>query len=353
MEDNNNICKNITETVEKSKNFLMQLLNENDEELRTLELNYKNHSELLKEKENLLIESAKEIIPNMDLFSPIYNNTYDTSKIDMEISLIKDYIDKSNQDQKKLLQRKKDIEDTSNCIEFLMNSFLDKIGRDSGLSILEAQEKDRQRIACDLHDFTVQNLTSLVHKSELCSKLIDIDIVRAKLELMTMSNTLKTIINDMRNIIFNLKPMSLSDLGLNLTIEQFAKQLSANNDIEVKFKHNDEVKNVKPIIKTTIFRIIKEACQNVIKHADANLIEINICYSNNYIEVTIEDNGIGFDINDIDDDNYKSNFGLSIMKKRIALLSGTLQIQSKKGKGTRINVNVPISKEGDKHDETY
>lgn len=352
MEDNN-ISMNIKEAVEKSKKFLDQLLNENEDALRLLELNYKNHSELLKEKENLLTESTNKMIPNMDLFSPIYSDEYDTYKIDMEISLIKDYIDKSNQDQQKLLQRKKDIEDTSNCLEFLMNSFLDKMGRDCGLSILEAQEKDRQRIARDLHDFTVQNLTSLVHKTELCSKLIDIDIVRAKLELMTMSNTLKTIINDMRNIIFNLRPMTLSDLGLNLTVEQFAKQLSSKYDIDVIFKHNDEVSNVKPVIKTTLFRIIKESCQNVIKHANASLIKINICYSDNNIEATIEDNGVGFDIDKTNDDSYKSSFGLSIMKERIALLSGTLQIQSTKGKGTKIHVNVPISKEGDKHDETY
>jgi len=351
MEDNN-IRTNIIETVEKSKRFLNQLSLENEDALKLLELNYKNHSELLREKENLLVESAKEIIPNMDLFSPIYSDTYDTSKIDMEINLIKDYIDKSSQDQQKLLQRKIDIENTSNCLEYLLNSFLERMGRDSGLSILEAQEKDRQRIARDLHDFTVQNLTSLVHKTELCSKLIDIDIVRAKLELMTMSNTLKTIINDMRNIIFNLRPMALSDLGLNLTVEQFAKQLSSKYDIEVKFKHNDEVSNVKPVIKTTLFRIIKESCQNVIKHAKANLIKINICYSDHNIEVTIEDNGVGFDINKINDDSYKSNFGLSIMKERIALLSGTLQIQSTEGKGTKIYVIIPISKEGDKHDET-
>lgn len=354
MEDNN-ICdmKNIVELVENSKKFLKHLYSEYEEELNALISNQKNYSVILKEKENVLCESEKEKYPNIDLFSPLYRNDYETN-INREIVQIKDSIEKSDEVALRLKQRKKDIEDTSNCIQFLMNTFLDNPSRDSGLSILEAQEKDRQRIAGDLHDSTVQNLTSLVHKTELCIKLIDIDTIRAKLELSTMSNTVKMIINDMRNIIFNLKPMALCDLGLNPTVEQFASQLAMDNNIEVKFEYNEEVKNILPVIKTTIFRIIKESCCNVIKHAKATVIKINISYSNNCIEVTIKDNGIGFDLKKINNEKQKSNFGLSIMKERIALLSGKLQIQSEKDMGTVIHVSVPISiYKGDKHDETY
>ncbi|MBE5968289.1 MAG: sensor histidine kinase [Lachnospiraceae bacterium] len=355
MEDNNKCnMKSIIESYENSKKFLMKLYSECEEEISTIKSNQKNNAVLLQEKHNVLSEREKDTVRNLDLFSPIYQNTYNTKEnINMEINLIKENIEKSDIDQLELLQRKRGLEKTTDCINFLMEELIDKSNKDLGLNILEAQEKERQRIAGDLHDSTVQNLTSLVHKTELCIKLIDIDLVRAKLELSTMSNTIKSIINDMRNIIFNLKPMTLCDLGLVLTVNQFTKKLASENDIDIQFSHNEEVKNVIPIINTTIFRIIKEACYNVIKHANATLIEINICYSENDIEVSIKDNGIGFDQNILNDENHQSNFGLPIMKERIALLSGILQLQTDKGKGTLINVSVPISIcKGDKHEQT-
>lgn len=356
MEDNNTCNKNHSvDCVNRSISFLKYLYSECEEELNGLEINRKNYSELLKEKENILSENKKELIPNIDVFSPIYKMPFDSSAdINREINVINEYIDKSDKYQLKLAKRKESIEDTLNCINYLINSSLKNSDQSKGLNILEAQEKDRQRIAGELHDSTVQNLTSLVHKTELCIRLMDIDAIRAKLELITMSNTVKTIINDMRNIIFNLKPMTLSDLGLNLTIEHFINQLEKENDIKVRFTHNDDIKNLKPVINTTIFRIIKESCCNVIKHAKATLIDINIVYNDNNIEVTVKDNGIGFDIKKINYENNKSNFGLSIMKERIALLSGSLQIQSEKGKGTIIKVKVPVSiNKEDEDDKTY
>lgn len=214
-----------------------------------------------------------------------------------------------------------------------------------GLNLLEAQEKERQRIAADLHDSTVQNLTSLLHKAELCFKLIDIDSVRAKLELSSMSNTIKVIIDEMRDVIFNLKPMSLCDLGLILTIERYVDQLRNDYDIQVKLSHNNEIKNILPVISTTLFRIIKEACSNVIKHAEASLLEINIEYRQDTISVFISDNGVGFNIEEYKTNNkiQMSNFGLSIMQERAALLSGTLKIESTKGKGTKVMVTVPAT----------
>jgi len=244
-----------------------------------------------------------------------------------------------------IIDRKRRLEQTSYCIDFLMNSLNDNIDSEIGLNLLEAQEKERQRIAADLHDSTVQNITSLFHKAELCFKLIDIDSVRAKLELSIMSNTIKVIIDEMRDIIFNLKPMSLCDLGLVLTIERYIDQLKREYDIQIKFCYNEENMDVIPVINTTLFRIIKEACCNVIKHAKASNLEINIEYSLDTIMVSVSDNGIGFSIEEYKAYNkiQLSNFGLSIMQERAALLSGTMKIDSKKGKGTKITVAVPAT----------
>lgn len=276
---------------------------------------------------NLLQEECNEVLMNVDY--DIYEDN------------INPYVGKTIS----IIDRKRKLDQTSSCIDFLMNTLNDNIDSKIGLNLLEAQEKERQRIAADLHDSTVQNLTSLFHKAELSFKLIDIDSIRAKLELSSMSNTIKLIIDEMRDIILNLKPMSLGDLGLILTIDRYIDQLKKEYDIQIKFFHNEENMNVVPVINTTLFRIIKEACTNVIKHANATKLEIKIEYTKDNIVISISDNGVGFNI-----EEYKAynkiqmlNFGLSIMHERAALLSGTLKIDSIKGKGTKVIVTVPAT----------
>ena len=211
-----------------------------------------------------------------------------------------------------------------------------------GLKVLETQEDERQRIARELHDSTVQNLTSIIHKTELCIKLLDIDIIRAKLELATMTHTIKIIINEMREIIYDLKPMSLSDLGLVVTVRQLAKQIMVNNDIKTTVRSNEERDDILPVIRLTLFRVIQEACNNIIKHAKANSIEIDFNFEDSEITVVIKDNGIGFDCNILDQKfDGKYGFGIPIMKERIYLLSGSLNIDSKINGGTIITVKVP------------
>lgn len=97
------------------------------------------------------------------------------------------------------------------------------------------------------------------------------DPVRTKLELGSMTNTLKAVINELREIIYNLKPMSLEDLGLLLTVERYANQLMMNHDIKVRISHNDEIDDILPVIKLSLFRLIQEACNNAIKHAESKI----------------------------------------------------------------------------------
>lgn len=297
------------------------------EDTKDIKVNIIKEYERSKEFINLLQEECNEALVNVH-----YDNYEDNANPYTEKAI-------------KIIDRKKKLEQTSSCIDFLMNSLYDNIDSEIGLNLLEAQEKERQRIAADLHDSTVQNLTSLFHKAELAFKLIDIDSVRAKLELSSMSNTIKLIIDEMRDIIFNLKPMSLCDLGLILTIDRYLDQLKKEHDIQIKFFHNEEDMNVVPVINTTLFRIIKEACTNVIKHAQATQLEINIEYLPDKIIVLISDNGIGFSINKYKDNNriQLSNFGLSIMQERAALLSGTMKINSINGNGTEVMVTVPTT----------
>ncbi len=354
--------KNFTEDRKASAVLLKDIAVDYEEQLYTVKVQLKSEKNLLQEKEKDLAEKERTKVHNKDLFSPIYNNSNDTAELITAIDQLKKQINNLEERQKNLHDKISGIKTAVQNIEITSESDTVKDTKDKwhmlndkGLSILEAQEIERQRIARDLHDTTVQNLTSLVHKSELCAKLIDIDSVRAKLELNTMSNTLKSIINDMRGIIYNLKPMTLDDLGLTVTVQRYANKMMDFNNVHVKVQANEETKEILPVIKLTLFRIIQEACNNILKHANATHINIDISYDAHKVIVVIKDNGVGFQIKKPQQGGAEqaSSFGLSNMKERTSLLSGTLDIQSEKGKGTIVTMCVPLTiNEEEKDDKT-
>lgn len=218
------------------------------------------------------------------------------------------------------------------------------------LTLLETQEKERQRISRELHDSTAQNLTSLVHKTELCTKLIDMDPIRCKLELTMMSRTLREIVNDTRQMIYNLRPMSFDDIGLEITIERAIDKLKQDKICNISFNVEGESYYIKPVIGITLLRIIQEACNNAIKYAEASVISVKMIYEENSIIILIEDDGKGFDVDNLDvaSRNDNSGFGLSMMRERVYLLSGEINITSEENDGTRVEVIVPINNKEEK-----
>jgi len=280
-----------------------------------------------------LKEKQKEIIEQID--EAKIRQTEIISKIDELSSVIK--VAKSSIVKVDQSESKED-----NTVELDNNIYR--------LTLLETQENERQRISRELHDSTVQNLTSIVHKTELCSKLIDMDPIRCKLELTMMSRTLREIINDTRQMIYNLRPMSFDDIGLEVTIERAIDKIKNDKSCNIGFIVEGEPYPIKPVVGITLLRIIQEACNNAIKYAESNIISIKMIYEDDAVTVLIEDDGKGFDIENLDVSkrNDNSGFGLSMMKERVYLLSGEIEIYSKENDGTKIKVRVPINNKEDK-----
>lgn len=212
-----------------------------------------------------------------------------------------------------------------------------------GMKILEQQENDRSRIARDLHDSVVQVLTNLVHKCEICSKIIDVDAIRAKLELEIMSKNLRDTISEMRNIIYDLRPMSFDDLGLKITLESFLNEVKNNTNMEVTFNIEGDTNSLPSIIQLTIFRIIQESTNNSIKHSKGEHLNIYLSYVDNNVCIKVSDDGVGIakdgEENQTGD---KTGFGLDMMKERVAILNGKLEILANEGQGTIVEVNIPF-----------
>lgn len=212
---------------------------------------------------------------------------------------------------------------------------------DKHLIILDVQEKERSRIARELHDSSLQNLTHLVHMIELSSMYIDQDPIRAKLELISCSKNLKQIINEIRDTIFDLRPMSFDDLGFKQCIENYIGNLrNSFRNLEIIYEIDDIDFEEKNLYLMTIYRVIQEALMNSIKHSDADKLELFIKKVNKNYIISISDNGKGFSVEEVINNNDK-HFGISIMYERISLLNGKMKIHSNAGFGTKIEIIIP------------
>lgn len=218
---------------------------------------------------------------------------------------------------------------------------IDSEVRKQNLTILNIQEEDRQRIARDLHDTSLQNLAHLVHKIELSSMFIDQDPLRAKIELAVISKNLKSTIDEIRNTIFDLRPMSFDDLGLKPAFEQLIEKVNANNEYDMDIDI-DAVSCENDLILATIFRVAQESLNNIRKHAEADKILFHCKKNDNVCVIDIEDNGKGFSKEEIEPKQDR-HFGVMVIKERISLLGGTISIDSKKDVGTHIHIEVPLN----------
>lgn len=216
--------------------------------------------------------------------------------------------------------------------------------------MLDIQEKERQRIARELHDSSVQNLTHLIHMIELSSMFIDQDPIRAKLELASCSKNLKSVIDEIRETIFNLRPMSFDDLGFKQSIEEYIENLKSqiNNDILIEcdicdINHDMYQKDKEEfdLILVTVYRIVQEALVNALKYSNAETINLNMKTENNIFYIVVKDNGKGFSLEQVIGQKDR-HFGISVMKERVYLLNGDISIETEPGRGTEIKIEIPL-----------
>lgn len=207
---------------------------------------------------------------------------------------------------------------------------------------LDIQEKDRQRIARDLHDTSLQNLAHLIHKIELSSMYIDKDPVQAKLELACVNKNMKAIIDDIRNTIFDLRPMSFDDLGFSDMLQDFINKLRDRYKVEVN-SEIDIISSNNNILLISLYRVIRECCLNAMEHSECKNLYVKVKdnYSKQTIDIEIRDDGIGFNVEE-SSAMVSNHYGLKIMKERIELLGGQISIKSGYGQGTDITISVPM-----------
>ena len=199
-------------------------------------------------------------------------------------------------------------------------------------------EKERKRIARDLHDTVSQELFAanmiLSGVSQMADQLSKEDLHN---QIQAVEAMLTDAQNDMRVLLLHLRPTELENKTLQEGLQMILKELTDKSNIHVVYK--DMVKKVPKRIENNLFRIAQEFISNTLKHAKASQIEVYLYQNSQEIQLKMLDNGVGYDLNASTDE---MSYGLKNIQERVDEMAGTVQFLSAKGKGTSIDVRVPI-----------
>lgn len=331
---------------------LEEILNDYFQDEKNLEKELQDNLTRLEEI-NIFIQALEESEEtDIKFFSPRSVQNVHFDKI-QKLKKERDEIEKDNHSHyKKIEQCKNRIESIKLLWKDNKESTITDIKNQDKfrhLKILDVQEKERIRIARELHDSSLQNLTHLIHLIELSSMFIEQDPIRAKLELASCSQNLKQIISEIRDTIFNLRPMSFDDLGFKQCLEDYVDNIRQKykecfiqyevDDIQLDLS-DDRMKEKYNLFFVTSYRVIQEAVTNSLKHSGADKLELYIREKEDNYFIQIIDNGKGFSVEKVTENSDK-HFGISIMSERVFLLNGTIKITSEIDEGTKVEIEIP------------
>lgn len=207
--------------------------------------------------------------------------------------------------------------------------------------LLEVREREQQRIAADLHDVLGQSLTLIklsVYESMLLLAENEVDEAKELLHRLTLM--VGNAIGELRQVTMNLRPAMLDDLGILATLSWFFREFeTACRGMKVQKHFNIREDSIPASLRVTIFRIIQEATNNVVKHAHADCIRVGLEINGDTLHLSIEDNGDGFD-----PVRSSASLGLLTMKERAEFSGGRYVMKSAAGLGTRIGVSWQLDK---------
>lgn len=209
--------------------------------------------------------------------------------------------------------------------------------------IVNAQEQERQRIARELHDGPGQTLTALGLGLAASAESI-IDPPQAHTQLNELKDLSASALQEIHDIILDLRPSVLDDLGLIAALRSQLQLLEQRAHVRTQLAVNGTRRRLPPDLETIIFRIVQEALTNIAKHAHARLAHVKVVYEPDQLIITIEDDGQGFDMATALEPpaDRRRAWGLLGMQERVALTGGQCTITSEPHQGTVIHVRIPL-----------
>ena len=213
--------------------------------------------------------------------------------------------------------------------------------RDRVTQVTLAQEEERRRISRELHDGLGPSLAAMGNRLRASKKILRSDPDRAEKELEEIAGAVKGYIQEIRELIYELRPLALDQLGLAGALDQYVERFAHETGIEAGFSASGDIE-INPLADVTVLRVVQECLANVQTHAGADRVEVSLAAGANELEIRVEDDGRGFDTEMTGPDAIGRGVGLLSMRERAELLGGSLAIDSGPGKGCRVVLSVPM-----------
>lgn len=217
--------------------------------------------------------------------------------------------------------------------------------RDYIAAVTMAQEEERQRLARELHDETVQALIALGQRIEMAQKALDKDPNRARQRLAELRLLAEEAQAEVRRFSRALRPLYLEDLGFVPALEMLAQEVERQSNLLVSVRVEGEVRRLAPDLELTAYRIAQEGLSNVVRHAQAPNAWLTVVFSHNELILRLQDDGRGFEppLNPAEL-AHAGHFGLMGIRERALLFGGRLEVCSKPDEGTTLEVFLPLGK---------
>jgi signal transduction histidine kinase len=217
--------------------------------------------------------------------------------------------------------------------------------RDLSNKVLDVQEDERKRISRELHDDTGQALTAIsvalasLGRNETFSST-------GQRRLRDAQELLQSTMQTIHNFARELRPAMLEELGLLPTLRSHLTAFAERTGLHIRFRANPVAEELTPNAKIVLFRVAQESLTNVAKHAEAHRVDFRICKVHNRIRMIIADDGKSYRKQPLDSQKTKQHLGLLGMRERVRLVNGQIAIRPQLGKGTTVNVEVPLQANG-------
>jgi len=207
-------------------------------------------------------------------------------------------------------------------------------------NIIQAQESERQRLSRLIHDGPAQALANFILQTEIAMRLFDVDQQKAREELSNLKSSSTNAFKKVRDFIFELRPMMLDDLGLVPTLRRYIEALQEQAGSEIRFTFNGIERRLESYLEILIFRATQEVLGNAVRHSGAAQIKVQFDMADTNIKVIVDDNGKGFDVAILE---ARDRMGIRVIKERIEMIGGYVQVDSVIGQGTRITMQIPAT----------
>ncbi len=206
-------------------------------------------------------------------------------------------------------------------------------------TIIQAQEEERRRLSRQMHDGPAQALSNFILQTEIALRLFERDVDAAREELQNLKTAATKTFQEVREFIFQLRPMMLDDLGLVPTARRYLDMLSEQSGVEIEFQVSGAERRLAPYEEVFLFRSLQDLVDNAIHRGEASKVRVYLELGEQRVTLKVEDNGKGFDTATLMEGEGMS---LRLLGERVEMLGGQLEVSSTPGQGAQIVISVPV-----------